>query len=181
MIDDMYAIMDRINEIKSRFGLKKEQGQEKVNPAQTEQNYETIHKKTLEQVKKPDRDYINTLADKHASNNNVPSSLIKAMIDVESGYNPKAVSPKGARGLMQLMPSVLKDMGISNPFVPEENIKGGVTLMKELLETYKGDYKKALAAYNAGKKAVDRHDGVPDYKETQNYVKSVIDSYMKNK
>ena len=81
---------------------------------------------------------------------------------------------------MQLMPSVISDMGVEDPFDPAENINAGVGLLKDLLTEYNGDYSKALAAYNAGRKAVNESGGVPDYPETRQYVKKVIESYVKN-
>jgi soluble lytic murein transglycosylase-like protein len=81
---------------------------------------------------------------------------------------------------MQLMPAVLDEMGVADPFSPEENIRAGVGVMKRLLEKYDMDYRKALAAYNAGERAVDEHGGVPPYGETAEYVNRVISSYLKN-
>ena len=191
MIDDMYAVMDRINQLRNRFGLKRHN-----NPAvkpelhNSESVYNKILSKTLKQTpevtstevsaKKITRDDINTIAEQQARKNHVSPDLIKAVISTESSYNPLAVSSAGARGLMQLMPSVMKDYGVKNPFNPVENIQAGVSHLGKLLKDYDGDYKKALAAYNAGKGAVEKHDGIPDYKETKNYIKQVIDLYKNN-
>ena len=111
-----------------------------------------------------------------AKKQGVSPSLVKAVIQNESGYDPDAVSPKGAMGLMQLMPQTAETLGVADPFAPEENIRGGVTMLKNLLTAYKGDYSKAVAAYNAGKDTVDKYNGTPPYKETQDYVKRVIDT-----
>ena len=104
----------------------------------------------------------------------VDKSLVKAVIHAESGYNPHAVSRKGASGLMQLMPKTAQDLKVSNSFDPQENIRGGVRYLKFLLNTFKGDERLALAAYNAGLSKVAQHGGVPPYTETQNYVSKVL-------
>ena len=109
-----------------------------------------------------------------ASTHNVDSALIQAVIHVESAFNPKAVSPKGAVGLMQIMPFNFSSLGVKNPYEPIENVAGGVKLLAKLHKRYKGNTKLALAAYNAGEGAVAKYKGVPPYKETQNYVKKVM-------
>ena len=101
-------------------------------------------------------------------------SLIRAVIHVESAFNPNAVSPKGALGLMQLMPFNLRKYGVKDPFSPQQNILGGSRLLSLLKSRYKGDMVRTLAAYNAGAGAVDKYGGVPPYSETQRYVKLVL-------
>ena len=100
-------------------------------------------------------------------------SLIKAVIHAESGFNPHAISSKGASGLMQLLPSTARDMGVLNIFSPEDNIRGGSKYLKLLFDRYKGDTVRALAAYKAGMDWVDKYKGVPPFEETQKYVKIV--------
>ena len=99
--------------------------------------------------------------------------LAQSIARAESNYDPFAVSPKGAQGLMQLEPATARRFGVSNSFDPEENVRGGVKYLKFLLDYYKGDYTKAVAAYNAGERAVDRYQGTPPYPETRNYVAQV--------
>ena len=103
--------------------------------------------------------------------------LIKAMIKVESDFNPKAVSKKGAKGLMQIMPFNFDHLHVIDPFDPKENIMGGSMYIKQLLLQYKGRLPLALAAYNAGPSVVDRYKRIPPYRETQNYVKKVMKQY----
>ena len=100
-----------------------------------------------------------------------------AVVGVESGFRPEAVSPKGAQGLMQLMPGTSRELGVADPLDPEQNLDGGVRHLGALLTLYDGDLTRALAAYNAGQGAVARHDGVPPYRETQAYVKKVLARY----
>jgi soluble lytic murein transglycosylase-like protein len=123
---------------------------------------------------------IRDMARDYAARNRVSPALVTAVIETESSYNPRAVSPRGAMGLMQLMPEVARDLGVENPFEPEENIRGGVTLLRRLLDKYHGDQRLALAAYNAGEGAVDRSGGVPDFPETREYVNRVINAYRRN-
>lgn len=110
----------------------------------------------------------------------IEPDLIHAVIKTESNGNHRAVSSKGAMGLMQLMPSTAYDMNVANPFNPEENIEGGTKYLKQLLEKFNGDLTLALAAYNAGPKTVERYGSVPPISETRQYVKKII-SLVKGK
>lgn len=103
--------------------------------------------------------------------------LIDLVIRMESGYNPRAVSPKGASGVMQLMPATARLYGVKDVFDAVENIRGGTRYLADLLRRFSSDLRLALAAYNAGPEAVARHNGVPPYAETQNYVHSILGAY----
>lgn len=103
----------------------------------------------------------------------VEESLIRAIIHAESAYQTDAQSPKGAQGLMQLMPATQQQLNVSNPFDPEDNISGGARYLSRLLKQFKGDFVLAAAAYNAGPAAVEKYGGVPPYDETQEYVRRV--------
>lgn len=112
----------------------------------------------------------------------VDLDLIKAIIMVESSYNPNAISRRGAKGLMQLMPKTAEALGVGDSFNPEHNINAGVRYFKKLLDQFNGDVKLALAAYNAGSRKVRKYNGVPPFKTTQCYIKKVFEyhQYYKN-
>ena len=119
---------------------------------------------------------IPAMVEKAARDHNVDPLLVHSIIQVESNYNPYAVSPKGAQGLMQLMPPTARDLGVSNSFDPRQNIEAGVRYLKYLQDLYKDD-RLALAAYNAGPGAVQKYKWIPPYPETQNYVNRVGEQY----
>jgi soluble lytic murein transglycosylase-like protein len=120
---------------------------------------------------------IDAAIDQAASRHNVDPNLVRAVIKVESNFNPNAVSRKGAMGLMQLMPQTARQLKVANPFDPQQNVDAGVRHLKQLMENYGGDVKLTLAAYNAGQGAVARSAGVPHFAETRNYVKRITQLY----
>jgi hypothetical protein len=190
MIEDVYRVMARINDIKSRFGL----NPQNVMPEQKEQTSASFEShlddakglsmtsQTGSKIKREmSVDEINTLAEKIAVREGVSPTLVKRIIKAESNYDVDAISSKGAMGLMQLMPTSAEEFGVADPFSPDENIAGGVKMLKKLINSYQGDYNKAVAAYNAGKAAVDRNNGEAPFAETRDYVRKVIDAVNSDK
>ena len=119
------------------------------------------------------------LIEEAARENGLDPHLVRAVVEVESNYNPAAVSPKGAAGLMQLMPDTAKRFGLLDVFQPAENLMTGARYLRQLIDKYSGELRLALAAYNAGEGAVDQFQEIPPYAETQNYVREVIQRYQK--
>ncbi len=124
-------------------------------------------------------DRLDRIVREAAERHKVDPALVKAVITTESGWNPQAVSRKGAVGLMQLIPQTAQRFGVNNSFDPAQNVEGGTTYLKSLLDRYNGDLPKSLAAYNAGERAVDLSGGVPGYPETQMYVQKVTRAYFR--
>ena len=135
----------------------------------------TINKVSTKTNALPD---FNSIIKTQAAKTGIDENLLKAVIKTESGFNPNARSHVGAMGLMQLMPKTAESLGVVDPYNPQQNIEGGSKYLKKLLSKYNGNKEMALAAYNAGPGAVDKYDGVPPYKETQNYVKSILSTYL---
>ena len=120
---------------------------------------------------------VNSAIEQAATRHNVDPNLVRAVIKVESNFNPHAVSRKGAMGLMQIMPSTARSLKVNNPFDPTENIEAGVRHLRELLDSFGGDVRLSLAAYNAGAGAVHTHKGIPPFRETRNYVRQITELY----
>lgn len=134
----------------------------------------------VEEVTREEGD-LRSLAVAAAERHGLDPELVLAVVGVESAFRPEAVSPKGAQGLMQLMPRTAASLGVEDAFDPAENLDGGVRHLGSLLARYGGDVERALAAYNAGEGAVARHGGIPPFAETREYVKRVLDRYERAK
>ena len=122
----------------------------------------------------PDPDALGPLIDRHSGDHGLDPRLVAAVVQAESAFDHLAVSPRGAVGLMQLMPATAAGLAVDDPYDPDQNLRGGTAYLRRLLDRYGGDLELALAAYNAGPEAVDRYGGVPPYRETRDYVRRVL-------
>ena len=126
----------------------------------------------------PTKNQIMDMVEQIANKHGVDDKLVKALIKQESGFNPKAKSKAGPMRVRQIMPAAAQGLGVTDAYNPVQNVDGGVRYLKSMLQKYNGNIILALAAYNAGPGAVDKYDGVPPYKETQNYVKNILANYL---
>lgn len=124
----------------------------------------------------PDVD-LEPLIAQHSGSQNLDPKLVRALIQTESGYNPRALSNKGAMGLMQLMPATASLLNVRNPYDPDDNLRGGTRYLRQMIDRFAGRVELALSAYNAGPGAVERHRGIPPYAETRDYVRRVLALY----
>ncbi|MBI5805541.1 lytic transglycosylase domain-containing protein [candidate division TA06 bacterium] len=134
----------------------------------------------VRQLKKNNRALYQNLINAASVKYSLDPKVLEAVIDAESQYNPRALSCKGAQGLMQLMPQTAWQLGVSNPFDPEQNIDAGARYLKQMLDKF-GALELALAAYNAGPGAVEKHGGIPPYQETKEYVKKICSRVSKTR
>lgn len=186
MLNSMFDIMARINELKSRFGLTGNSVLKKVtendNAADSfNKNLKEASSQKSEPLFHPDRpvsrEEIEKIINFYSQQKGISPDLVKALVQTGSGYNSEAVSKDGALGLMQLRPATFDKLGITDPFDPDENLKGGISLLSDLLENYSGDYRKALDAYNAAGKT---NEGIDSGSlKSRNYSERIIDFYIK--
>lgn len=183
MIDGYSSVLKRIQDLRTKFGLSGMDRNANVNT--NEKNFQVNLDDEMEYQSRSvngtlKNDFAGISLDDHikavALKYDVPEPLIRGIIKVESDFDEKVVSKKGAKGLMQLMDATSRYMGVKNPFNPFENIEGGVKYFSSLLRQFDGNLIKALAAYNAGPALVER-SGIPEYKETNNYIEKVLKYY----
>ena len=140
-------------------------------------DFETVYENTLvakDQETLMCSEELEAIFEKASKTYNISIDLLKAVAKAESDFNPQCTSSSGAMGIMQLMPETAKELGVTDAYNPEQNIMGGAKYLSENLKIFKGDLSLSVAAYNAGRGAVKKYDGIPPYKETQNYVKKVL-------
>ncbi|MDR3719812.1 MAG: lytic transglycosylase domain-containing protein [Bryobacteraceae bacterium] len=137
--------------------------------------------KTVAGSQRPAGGALNELIAGAAARHEIDPDFVASVVKAESRFNPTAVSPKGAQGLMQLMPGTAASLGVGNAFDPASNVEGGTALLRKLLDQYAGDAQKALAAYNAGPERVKQYGGVPPFRETRDYIVRVIEDFNRKK
>lgn len=167
-LESLARVLQRIHEIQEKFGIKFLQ--------QSQENFKETLKKTSGFQNDISSNYFEIIK-KASQEYKVDENLIRAIILAESNFNKDAVSPKGAQGLMQLMPETAKYLGVQNAFDPYQNIFGGTKYIASLIEKYQGNLRLALAAYNAGEGIVDKLKDIPPYPETQNFVEKVLNYF----
>ena len=193
-IEGLNSIIHRIDELNMRFGINTTSYQENVNKTAAAGGVEQEKPQRLENgsfateldkaVSMESRGAVglnisgdtNSLIKEAAARYQVDPRLVAALAQTESGGNQEAVSPAGAVGVMQLMPETAAGLGV-NPYDKRQNIEGGAKYLRQMMDTFGGDVQKAVAAYNAGPQAVKEYNGIPPYRETQDYVNKVLDIY----
>ena len=165
------------------YGFEDKDGVLHLSNVPVDTRYRLIQKETTKRVRESlyesRRKRYDAMIGQVARKSGLDPDLIRAVVDVESRFDPEAVSVKGAMGLMQLMPETAQGLGVKDPFNPLQNLEGGAEYLRMLLEKYAGQLTLALAAYNAGEKAVDLYQEIPPYPETQDYVRKVMRLYEK--
>ncbi|WP_303672580.1 lytic transglycosylase domain-containing protein [Vampirovibrio chlorellavorus] len=179
-LENLQSTLQRIADIESRIGTLLPTAQPATPqgaPTFDEALGQALSETMGNQAAAPVPAALSGLIEVQAQANGLDGDLLKAIIKTESNFNPNAVSPVGAQGLMQLMPGTAAELGVSNSFDPVQNLAGGAKYLKTLLNKYHS-VPQAVAAYNAGPGAVDKYNGIPPYKETTQYVQKVMQSYQ---
>lgn len=176
MTGNIQAVLARIREIEQRFSVKTDQN---VTTGPNAEFAKALISATATAAKEGGS--VMQTMEKLSAMHGVDPALVKAVAKAESNYDPNAVSDAGAQGVMQLMPETAKQLGVTNPFNPAENIDGGIRYLKGLLDKYAGNVPLALAAYNAGPGSVENYGGIPPFKETQQYVAKALEYYRQFK
>ncbi|CAM4324292.1 lytic transglycosylase domain-containing protein [Bacillus manliponensis] len=169
-IQDVQSLQVSQQEFDRRF-------QDVTNGSDVSQDYDKwglTEKYTIQPIRSSNEGKYTDIIERMSAEHGVPKALIQKMIEVESNFNPNVVSHAGAMGLMQLMPVNVKEQGVKDPFSPADNIEGGVKEITGYLKKYNGDLVLSLAAYNAGQGNVRKYGGVPPFRETENYIKKIL-------
>ncbi|MDI6786588.1 MAG: lytic transglycosylase domain-containing protein [bacterium] len=177
MLESLQNVLGRIQDIKNKFYISSYSSQaDDFKEIQADNFKEVLNKSIYKNNGFQNTEFDNIIKEK-AYKYQIDPKLVKAIIKVESNFNPKAVSPKGAMGLMQLINNTAKEMAVKDTFDPQENIEGGVKYLKYLLKEFNQNIPLTLAAYNAGPKRVKEAQEIPNIKETQDYVRKVLNLY----
>jgi len=181
MLENVQAVLNRINSIRNKINtIRKTPESINIKKKYSSKSNKSVKSFGSELNKKINnitkKDEINQKIASYSKEYNIDPNLIRAIIKVESDFDPFAKSSKGAMGLMQLMPDTAASLGIKNAFDIDENIKGGISYLSKLIKNH-SSLDEALAAYNAGPGAVSKHNGIPPYKETKDYIKKVLEIY----
>lgn len=185
-ISGLDITLRRISMIENQFKMLMHTGEETTTPNSPtpKTDFQTVLDKAINNQKMPtkaSKEEINELINEYSAKNNLDADFVRSVVNQESGFNSNATSRCGAMGLMQLMPSTAKGLGVVNAYDAEQNIEGGTKYLRGLMDRFDNKKELALAAYNAGPNAVKKYGGIPPYKETQNYVKNIMSAYNRTK